>query len=63
MGQDSLGHDVFIKITDKGSEEQRINKYLLNLAHESKSEPCPYILRPVAVIDSPHHFSFIVMPL
>lgn len=62
LGQDVEGHDVFIKITDKGSEEHRINQYLLQLNGSLKPEDCPYALRPVAVLDSPYNFSFIVMP-
>ena len=62
LGQDAAGHDVFIKITDQGSDEHRINQYLINLDGAAKQAHCPYALRPVAVLDSPHNFSFIVMP-
>ncbi len=62
LGQDGTGHDVFIKITDKGSEEHRINHYLLKLEGTMKPGDCAYALCPVAVLDSPHNFSFIVMP-
>ncbi len=61
LGQDGTGRDVFIKMTDKGSHEHRINQYLLGLEGTAKPEHY-YALCPVAVLDSPYNFSFIVMP-
>ncbi|TBU25143.1 hypothetical protein BD311DRAFT_670288 [Dichomitus squalens] len=63
FGQDLAGRDVCIKLTIRGSAEHQINKYLLEQSSTNSQAPFPYVLPAVAVIDSPYHFSFIVMPL
>ncbi|TBU48608.1 hypothetical protein BD309DRAFT_949131 [Dichomitus squalens] len=63
FGQDLVGRDVCIKITTKGSAEHQINRYLLEQSRSSTNAPPSYTLPPVAVLDSPYHFSFVVMPM
>ncbi|KAL1942080.1 hypothetical protein VTO73DRAFT_6610 [Trametes versicolor] len=62
-GQDFSGRDVFIKIIEKGSTEHAINSYLLENGDLFQGDQFPSVLPPVAVLDSPHGFSFLVMPL
>ncbi|KAI1794188.1 hypothetical protein LXA43DRAFT_998166, partial [Ganoderma leucocontextum] len=65
LGQDLSGNDLFIKLTDTHSTEHQINQYLLNHSKadtKPKWPSFPYALCPTAVLDSPHNFSFIVMP-
>ncbi len=65
LGQDLSGNDVFIKLTHTHSKEHQINQYLLNHSKaDLNAEPSSfsYALCPTALLDSPHNFSFVVMP-
>ncbi|KAI0359430.1 hypothetical protein OH77DRAFT_1395217, partial [Trametes cingulata] len=60
--QDDARRDLVIKIMKKGSTEESVNRYLLVNAHSFSAEKFPCVLPPVAVLHSPHDFSFLVMP-
>ncbi|KAI0645525.1 hypothetical protein C8Q79DRAFT_698995 [Trametes meyenii] len=62
-GQDESGRDVIIKVIDKGGVEHDINQYLLANQCLRERSAFPNVLSPVAVLDSPYDFSFLVMPL
>ncbi|KAI0355652.1 hypothetical protein OH77DRAFT_1424594 [Trametes cingulata] len=62
-GQTAAGHDVFIKIIEKHSVEHAINRYLLENNTLFQADKFPFVLPPVAILDSPYGFSFLVMPL
>ena len=59
--QDALGRDVMIKLTRRDSLEHRIYKDLLHCSGLS-GEDFSCVLPPVAILDTPHDFSFVVMP-
>ncbi|TBU25142.1 hypothetical protein BD311DRAFT_670303, partial [Dichomitus squalens] len=46
-----------------GSAEHQNNRYLLEQFSSSTNAPLSNVLPPVAVLDSPYHFSFVVMPI
>ncbi|KAI0355650.1 hypothetical protein OH77DRAFT_1424591 [Trametes cingulata] len=60
--QDGSGRDLVIKIIKKGSTEDSINRCLLESVDSSNPDKFPFVLPPVAVLDSPYEFSFLVMP-
>ena len=53
--------DVMIKLTKKDSDEHRIYQELLHCS-ELSGKDFQGVLPPVAILDSDHDFSFIVMP-
>ncbi len=53
--------DVMIKLVKKGSDEHRIYEDLLHCSELSGKE-FHGVLPPVAILDSQHDFSFVVMP-
>ncbi|KAI1791563.1 hypothetical protein LXA43DRAFT_889096 [Ganoderma leucocontextum] len=59
--RDTHMRDVMIKLTKTGSDEHRIYQELLHCS-ELSGKDFQGILPPVAIIDSQHDFSFIVMP-
>ncbi|KAI0363330.1 hypothetical protein BV20DRAFT_1066263 [Pilatotrama ljubarskyi] len=60
--QDGCGRDLFIKLIEKGSNEHKINRHLLSNASSSNASEFSFVLPPVALLDSPYDFSFLVMP-
>ncbi|KAI0675122.1 kinase-like domain-containing protein [Trametes maxima] len=62
-GQDESGRDVIIKVINKGVVEHDINQYLLANQCLCERSAFPNVLSPVAMLDSPYDFSFLVMPL
>ncbi|KAI0774184.1 hypothetical protein C8Q74DRAFT_1419826 [Fomes fomentarius] len=57
------GHDVFVKVIKRGSPEHNIDKHLLKVTLSEVPYASPYILSPIAMLDSHHEFSFMVLPL
>ncbi|KAI0769790.1 kinase-like domain-containing protein [Trametes elegans] len=61
--QDTHGRDLFLKLIGKDSVECDTNKYLLDLDELHGADTFPCVMPPVAVLDTPHDFSFLAMPL
>ena len=63
-GQDMLGRDIMLKLVDKGSSQYRIFQ-TLKQHEELFSDPntFPGVLPPLAIIDTPHHYSIVTMPM
>ncbi|PIL33038.1 hypothetical protein GSI_04487 [Ganoderma sinense ZZ0214-1] len=59
--RDSYMRDVMIKLVKKGSEEHGIYQDLLHCS-ELSGQDFQGVLPPVAILDSQHDFSFVVMP-
>ncbi|PIL33029.1 hypothetical protein GSI_04478 [Ganoderma sinense ZZ0214-1] len=59
--RDSYMRDVMIKLLKKGSEEHGIYQDLLHCS-ELSGQDFQGVLPPVAILDSQHDFSFVVMP-
>ncbi|KAI9067541.1 hypothetical protein FKP32DRAFT_1609404 [Trametes sanguinea] len=62
-GQDTGLRDVVLKVTRRGSEEYRICQRLLASAELFNLETFPGVLPPVAILDTPYDYAFIVMPM
>ncbi|PIL33390.1 hypothetical protein GSI_04010 [Ganoderma sinense ZZ0214-1] len=63
-GQDTTGRDIMLKVVDNDSPQHRIFQTLLQ--HESLfTDPrtFPGVLPPIAIIDTPHKYSIVTMPL
>ena len=62
MARDTSDHDLFVKLICKDSLEYRINQYLRGVRELYDPHLFPYILPPLAVLDSPHEFAFLLTP-
>ena len=63
-GQDLDGRDIVLKLIDNCSPEHRIYQTLLQ--HESlftDASTFPGVLPPITIIDTPHKYSIVTMPL
>ena len=63
-GQDTTGRDIVLKVVDNDSQQHRIYQNLLK--HESLfTDPrtFPGVLPPIAIINTPHRYSIVTMPL
>ncbi|KAM5542863.1 hypothetical protein V8D89_003247 [Ganoderma adspersum] len=63
-GQDLDGRDIILKLVDNGSVEHRIYQTLLQ--HKSlfaDLRTFPGVLPPITIIDTPHKYSVVTMPL
>ncbi|KAI0363261.1 hypothetical protein BV20DRAFT_958641 [Pilatotrama ljubarskyi] len=61
--QDSNHRDVVIKLTNRDFDEYRIYSALLQCEELQMPGKCLGVLAPVAILDTPHNYSFIVMPM
>lgn len=59
--QDKLGRDVTIKLVNRCSDEYLIYQRLLH-SPELFAEDFQGVLPPVAILDTSHAFSFVMMP-
>ncbi len=53
--------DIMLKLTHTDTDEYRIYRELLRF-NESFGDDFPGVLLPVAILDTPYDFSFVVMP-
>lgn len=63
VAQDSEYRDLVIKLIDKDSEQYRILDHLLHDEVFSRPETFPCVLPPLAILDTPHKYSFMTMPM
>ncbi|KAI0743609.1 hypothetical protein C8Q80DRAFT_1220561 [Daedaleopsis nitida] len=62
--QDDVGRDLMLKLVDKDSDQYRIYKRLLqnwDLFCDPRTFPC--VLPPVDILDTPHNYSIVTMPM
>ncbi|KAI0769464.1 hypothetical protein BD413DRAFT_477830 [Trametes elegans] len=57
--QDSHHRDIALKLVNTGTDEYTIYQTLLQSVDPSS---CAGVLAPVAIIDTPYHYSFVAMP-
>ncbi|KAI0780199.1 hypothetical protein C8Q74DRAFT_1263737 [Fomes fomentarius] len=63
FAQDNLGRDVVLKVAKKESNEYRIYQKLLGADELFQDGDFRGVLPPVAILDTAHGFSVIVMPM
>ncbi|KAI0355664.1 hypothetical protein OH77DRAFT_1424609 [Trametes cingulata] len=61
--QDSRNRDVVIKLTNKDIDEYRIYSTLLHCGELQVPGKCMGVLAPVAILDTPYNYSFVIMPM
>ncbi|KAI0363257.1 hypothetical protein BV20DRAFT_975879 [Pilatotrama ljubarskyi] len=61
--QDSVRRDVVIKLTNRDIGEYQIYSALLHCEELRVPGKCMGVLAPVAILDTPHNYSFNVMPM
>ncbi|KAI8972191.1 hypothetical protein BD414DRAFT_525342 [Trametes punicea] len=62
--RDAIGRDLMLKLVDKGSPEHRIYQTISRQPISfTEEEAFPCILPPIAILDTPRDYSFIVMPM
>ncbi|KAI0780195.1 kinase-like domain-containing protein, partial [Fomes fomentarius] len=54
---------VLVKVIKRGSPEYSINQHLLKATLSKVPYAFPYVISPVAMLDSHHEFSFMILPL
>ncbi|KAJ8468446.1 hypothetical protein ONZ51_g9638 [Trametes cubensis] len=60
--QDAARRDVALKLVNTDTDEYRIYSRLLKSVEAYSPSLCCGVLRPVAILETPHNFAFIVMP-
>ncbi len=60
--QDAEHHNLLIRVVQKGSDHYRIFQRLLQDDAFSDPETFPCVLPPTAILDTPHRYSFVIIP-
>lgn len=63
FAQDVEHRDLVIKLVQNGSDHHRIFQRLFRDETLANPETFPCVLPPVAILDTPHNYSFVAMPL
>ncbi|KAI0780017.1 kinase-like domain-containing protein [Fomes fomentarius] len=63
FAQDSASHDLCVKIIKRDSIEHRVNQYLMDTMKSQEASVFPFVLQPVAILDTPYDFMFMISPL
>ncbi|KAH9944555.1 uncharacterized protein BXZ73DRAFT_39441 [Epithele typhae] len=60
--RDPSGRDVILKVIDRHGVENTVSKALLDAVDYTDPSTFPCIVPPLAVLDTPYHYSFLCMP-
>ncbi len=63
FAQDSASHDLCVKIIKRDSTECHINQYLMDTMKSQEASMFPFVLPPVAILDTSYDFMFMISPL
>ena len=62
--QDDAGRDVMLKLVDKDSDQYRIYEELMReqaIFRDYSTFPC--VLPPTKILDTPHQYAIVAMPM
>ncbi|CDO75410.1 hypothetical protein BN946_scf184855.g13 [Trametes cinnabarina] len=62
-GRDALQQDVVLKMVDRGTMEDHIYRFLAECKDLYNPLVFPFVLPPIAIIDSPYNFDLVAMPM
>lgn len=59
-----MGRDLILKLVDKNSEQHRIfDELLQDIAVFCDSTTFPCILPPISIVETPHKYCIVAMPM